>query len=268
MPLQPQSVTFDLIVRNRGMNTIKNFVIGGIIILFVIFLGIFFNNRVVNNRATDTRSGYYTVYGYIFDAGLEFSDTDFITAKLPGKSAVQITNIDYGRSQMNADTVYGYYLDVAYTNALPYLGSCVQVTGKPVEIFDASNNTPTFYGRKTLTDVLIKPATQCSLSPFVLQTNPSQQSTDTILLQGIVTQVKRPAPDIAYDFSLSLNKPYTDTLTTGGTPQQINATIIAPGNEEVAARLLSSVGKKISVSGYFQWGYAETTYFVIVAIND
>lgn len=88
-------------------------------------------------------------------------------------------------------------------------------------------------------------------------------------LIGQITRCKRPSPDIAYDYYLKLEKPYTDHQDPSGNPTLVDNLMILPTDFEMLAAFEKHIAskEKLALSGYKLGGYVESTVFHVLSIQ-
>lgn len=167
------------------------------------------------------------------------------------------------------DQVTGYFLTGKETEAVG-LGKCVQITGivldkwKEVKIKEAYSREP----------VEVASATEvgyenCSFFPVVSSYNSEfLKGSKTVTYGGTIERMTRPAPDIGYDYVLNLIKPILETNGAAGIPQKLESIVIVPGTNKSWLDLESNIHKKITVKGYWLWGFAESRYVEAVSVQS
>lgn len=153
-----------------------------------------------------------------------------------------------------------------------YLGRCVSITGKIVngwENLEENNyiiNGKWTYGRSALVvnDVSIIDVNNCVYDFDWINGRVDGQEYEKFV--GQIGFAERPAPDISYDFEIILPKPYEDDRNATGRAIWRDALDISPGTDEILVQLLENIGKDVEIYGYWEWGYAESRFFMVTAI--
>lgn len=81
--------------------------------------------------------------------------------------------------------------------------------------------------------------------------------------KGTLGFARRLTPDMGYDLEILLDEPFTDELNASGNSIQTGRLDISSGSSQIFKRLISNIGKKVEVSGYMEWGYAESRFLSV-----
>lgn len=180
------------------------------------------------------------------------------------KQTFSLPNVDFQVIHLRDNNVSGYYLQ---TNTLTeeMLGSCIEVTGViPAEW--KNKDIKDTYNRSALDVSSIETIDRSICYPYS-QLNTSEEIGEVAVLNGVITHRKRPAPDIGYDYELTLSAPFVDKLSSYGSPQTLHSVSVIPESDQVWITLEQNIGKKITIKGVMKWGYAESRYFNAIAIQ-
>jgi len=90
---------------------------------------------------------------------------------------------------------------------------------------------------------------------------------DNTTFTGTIIRMVRPSPDITYDYILKLDKPYRDDNNASGMTLNVDQLVLLPGGAKVWETLENNIDKKVTLTGWFEWGYAETKHFVVFSIK-
>jgi len=172
----------------------------------------------------------------------------------------------YSAYQLLTDDDRSFFLEYKNESVLANLvGSCVRIEGtiSPSGTFAPRDG----YGRR-----LYIPSRMTRLAPKDCGSIPSVALTPaapekTMNVSGTILRMTRPAPDIAYDYGMQLDTPYTDNENASGLPQRLLVLVIVPQNEDVRRVLQSKIGSPVTAVGYMAWGYAESRHFIILEVK-
>ena len=176
----------------------------------------------------------------------------------------QLTNLT-GNNQPE-----GYYLE----SPLPvgdHLGQCVKISGQVKPDWEGIQNNnlvinqQTTYERGAFLATKIEqiPYPDCNFETFPIRPE-TQMSTITLI--GTLEHSTRPAPDIGYDYRLVLEEIFPDPIDPDIKPGGYQEIDIIPNGLKIST-IESLIGKKVSVKGSFEWGYAETRFFNATQIS-
>ena len=155
-------------------------------------------------------------------------------------------------------------------NLEAYLGQCVLLTGKEKkwEEVAAKAAEQTTYNRKlfVVEEVHPKMYSRCHFS----DTLSGQPQGKEVVYKGKVERMQRPAPDIAYDYKLRLQKPYRDPNHPVQPGKLVETLPLFTASFDVLSKLEASVRQNVvlQVKGRQQQGYAEQEAVWVVAADS
>lgn len=176
--------------------------------------------------------------------------------------------ITHGRYQLLSQTPY--FLD-GPDSLETYLGQCLQISGK-----FAADRTDTAsqevgqasYGRKIfiVESVVLQPSAHCFYSDSAAVQPQGREVTYT----GLIARMERPAPDIAYDYELQLQKPYRDANNPNQPGKLVQRLPLVSDNFEVLNSLEQALRQKrrMHIRGVQHQGYAEREALWIVVADS
>lgn len=185
-----------------------------------------------------------------------------------GLTAVNFQVTDFGDYQKayQDGQIMGYFL---LSNSIgdELLGKCVRVSGAIPEAWKNKNKADTYY-RSVLSVTNIEKIANTNCTPYA-QTQPAINNTQEKLeLRGTVIHVKRPSPDIGYDYQLKLSEPFVDKFSSAGSPQKVSLVDVTPTTNDLWSELENSIDKEVTVEGYMVWGYSESRFLQILSVNS
>lgn len=240
------------------------------LLLFVILLacGIFFVFNTKNKSSssqqpkTPNQTDETKVIGVLRASGL--SDEEKLKFGLTTAN-FQVTDFgDYQKAYQEGQ-IMGYYLksDTKYDELL---GKCVQVAGVIPEEWK-NKNIRDSYHRLALSVTTIEKIDNSTCNPYSQTPLAPNNTQEKLVLRGTVVHVKRPAPDIGYDYQLELEIPFVDKFSSAGSPQTVSLVDITPGTNDLWNEIEMNINKEITVEGYMVWGYAESRYLQVLTVN-
>lgn len=143
-----------------------------------------------------------------------------------------------------------------------YWGSCVEISG--IEQVDTLPLSTNLYGRGFLSVDAIRAVS----GPCLYDEGKTKNLTEKIeTLTGKVKRTKRPAPDIAYDYELVLDKPYVETNSQYEENMQVKS-IALTGDKNAIAKLETAIDQNhsVQIEGAKTYGYAENIVFAIRSV--
>ncbi|MEK7138046.1 MAG: hypothetical protein AAB787_00915 [Patescibacteria group bacterium] len=91
-----------------------------------------------------------------------------------------------------------------------------------------------------------------------------------LMLKGIVRSIKRPAPDIPYDYSLEFTEvsPELEKAFSHADPPGVpRGVVILPGGALNQDSFETNIGKNVVIEGYLFGGYVESLVFTVLSIQ-
>lgn len=187
------------------------------------------------------------------------------------KAGVGISNDQQGNYQLITPDQH-YYLMTQDSFADSLIGKCV--------LLDVYKSQITYYANTQLDkrqafmypQVFIEGVQNLQLQDFS-GCNPYGDSTGPAVKQnprsftGILMREVRPAPDIGYDYVVKVQEGFKDPSGSSGIPGLLlyNA-VVWPTNNTIWKDMELNIGKKITVEGSYDWGYAESMYLLTTKI--
>lgn len=150
-----------------------------------------------------------------------------------------------------------------------YLGKCVSVSGKINSGWESLENNKYEINEKwtynrsamVVNKIDVTDFNNCIVShDRAVKDKKTLEGLDYKVAKGVLEFGKRPAPDISYDFIIILDEPFIDEQSASGKPILTKQLDISPGNDEIFMRIIDNIGKKAEISGYMEWGYAESRF--------
>lgn len=241
-----------------------------IFLLVLIGLGLWFalsfmnRNRVRSNKEV-VLGNKLSFIGVIRTSGLSPEEKQRFGLKI---SNFQIEVFGIDNSKGNA--IYGYFLESSNNKIDSSLGKCVRLEGEKVEPLGYKPSDA--YRRSVLTvqELIVLPFDKCSANGPYSSSLERVDSTGVqkITLQGIVSRMTRPSPDIFYDYELKLSKPFIDTFSSIGSPQELYSLTLVPGTNDHWEVVENNIGRELTMEGTIVWGYAESKYFGVIEIKN
>jgi hypothetical protein len=176
----------------------------------------------------------------------------------------QIT--DFGRETIIPE-IRGFYLESSDLFSQRYLGMCVRVEGRLAagpkeEIRDQDKINQYYYQAFAMIPENILPLEMTECSPY--EERPlSDIYFEPTTFSGILKHGKRPAPDIGYDYILVLDEEYLDKDSAFGYPIYLGEIDIVPSNNDIWIRIQEKINQKVTLGGYYLWGYAESKFLEV-----
>lgn len=153
-----------------------------------------------------------------------------------------------------------YFLQGSADSLQQYLGQCVTLTGKLLQNWDDSlqqHQSHTTYNRQLFKVEAIHPQlySYCHFS----DTTAAQPAGREVTYMGTVARMQRPAPDIAYDYALTLQQPYRDQNHPIQPGKLVRTLPLVTTDFEVLRALEEAVqtGRNLQLKGIQHQGYAE-----------
>lgn len=179
-----------------------------------------------------------------------------------GLSAEEIKNIGEGNIAFQLIGEENYFL-IGDSTIQKHWGSCVEITGG--EVAYVPNENTNLYGRKLLKVNSMKAFSgPCLYGGF----NAEDSGGKTDIFTGKVKRMKRPAPDISYDYELLLDKPYIETQSQYEDNLLVKS-IALTGDKIAIANLEKAIDlqNSIQIEGAKTHGYAESIVFKVRTVN-
>lgn len=152
-----------------------------------------------------------------------------------------------------------------------YLGQCLKLEGKfAVDRADTSHeeSKQMTYGRKlfVVERVELQPSARC----FYSDSAKVQPQGRDVTYTGQVERMARPAPDIAYDYQLRLQKPYRDANNPYQPGKLVQRLPLVSDNFEVLNGLEQALRQnhRLRIRGVQYRGYAESEALWVVAADS
>lgn len=250
---------------------VNYWMVSAVLLLIILLIGgswfvLNTKNRISSDQqpAIPNQANETTVTGVLRTSGLSEEEKQKF-----GLTTVnyQITDLGDYQNAYQEGQVMGYYL-ISNTVNDELLGKCVRVAGAVPQEWKNKNKNDS-YNRLALNITNIEKIDNSTCNPYS-QTPPTIDNTqEKLVLRGTVIHGKRPAPDIGYDYQLTLTEPFTDKLNaTGQGPQPQNVVDIIPPDNDIWTKLEENINKEISVEGCMVWGYSESRYLQISVIKS
>ncbi len=179
-----------------------------------------------------------------------------------GLSAEEMKNIGEGNIAFQLIGEQNYFL-IGDSSIKNHWGSCVEITGGLLMYIP--NENVNLYDRNLLQVNTIKAFSgPCIYADF--NTEIPKDKTET--LTGKVKRIKRPAPDIAYDYELVLDKPYIEKNSQYEENLQVKS-IVLTGDKNTIANLEKAIdlNQSVQIEGAKTHGYAESIVFAVNGVN-
>ena len=243
--------------------------------LLILFTSLFF----LNNKYSLFPSKIYNPYeikliGVIRDSGLRKEETDLLGIPL----------LKYQISDLKGNTFYyesgeydGAYLLDSNVQIAKNIGKCVELDTKIAETDNLADPSYTINGQYTYKRIVVNPIKmkilnrkECSVYTTNDDALANQNDQNKRTLTGKIARFQRPAPDIGYDYQVILKEPITDNNNASGLPQIVNSYLISPVSDEIWELIEQEIEKDSDstvIEGYDTWGYAESKYIIVTAIN-
>ncbi len=169
--------------------------------------------------------------------------------------------------------INGYYLE-SQTDYEDLVGKCIKTSGsvkKGWESLDKSEYNGTFtYGYSVLEpnkNPQVLDFSKCSSYPAT----PVGEKDESVkrVLSGVLVHTDRFAPDMSYDYLLILDKPNVEPLNASGINNfKLEQYDVSPLDNNTWKNFEENINKKVTVTGYMRWGYAESTYLETHEIKE
>lgn len=174
---------------------------------------------------------------------------------------------DYSNFQLLTDST-AYYLKSG-KDLVTFWGKCVKISGRLDTVW-AKNYTSHTYGRQGF---IIKSIERVSFRRCFPQDSLKKKTphlTDSENLTGVIQRTFRPAPDIAYDYVLILEEPFIFEESQMVPNERITKIRLTIPDKKLYPTLEKYVqsGKRVTLSGYKERGYAESLTFSVIKIRD
>lgn len=188
---------------------------------------------------------------------LELQDSNF--------QLTNLHNISDKNTSSTTSAIQGYYLVNPNNDLGEYNNKCVTVVAsiKPgwedvIKNNFVVNNQYTYqYSALILEDIWGEHSYEECLNDFSVKPNVENDKTYI----GKIAFTTRPAPDIAYDFVLSLPNQINEPAEEG---EDLNETIyLVPTIQEVELELYKAIGEEVEIIGTIEWGYAESKVIIV-----
>ena len=241
--------------------------------LLILFTSLFF----LNNKYSLFPSKIYNPYeikliGVIRDSGLRKEETDLLSISL---LKYQITDLKEKQFQYEITKYNGAYLLDSNLKIYENIGRCIELDGRIAETNNLADPSYMVNGQYTYSRIVLNPKSITILDRSecygIYNDSSLNKNSDTYRkLQGKIARFQRPAPDIGYDYQVILKEPITDNNNTSGLPQIVNSYLISPVSDEIWNLLEQEIekdSKSTVIEGYDTWGYAESKYIIVIAIN-
>lgn len=153
-----------------------------------------------------------------------------------------------------------------------YLGKCLKLVGTMVaeeqENASGRQHEQTTYGRKRfiVEGIEVQPNSLCYYSDTT-QRHPQGRE---VAYTGFVERMQRPAPDIAYDYQLRLQKPYRDANNPYQPGKLVQSLPLGSADFEVLNTLEDAYRQKnrLRIQGVQYQGYAESEAVWVLAADS
>jgi hypothetical protein len=197
------------------------------------------------------------LYGYIFSSGINQTMVKY--------AKYQVTYLNTKENVIGADSLTdkfdGAFLLGKDSDIEKYWGQCVEVAGSLTNDVASGDLVDNYY-RVFMNVDSITPSTKCTIE---ITANPNNTASKTF--KGTIIKADRPEPDITYDYKLMLTTPYNDTENASGLEQKVTEIIITPASKEMFDAIRSNYNKKVTISGEWIWGFAESKFFLVSSIK-
>jgi predicted small lipoprotein YifL len=152
-----------------------------------------------------------------------------------------------------------------------YQGQCVTLIGRMAEGWEEHPDHmdgQTTYGRGLfrVERIKVQPFSFCHSSDTTASAPRGRQ----VRYRGTVAHRQRPAPDIAYDYALQLQKPYRDDNHPIEPGMLVRSLPLVTAEFEVLSRLENAIltGESVEIEGVQHQGYAEQQAVWIIRLNS
>ncbi len=223
-----------------------------LLVTILIFLSIFiFTFASIHNRTVTTKiqPEVWDITGVVRTSGLN----------IPGRK-FQIT--DFGERMIFDKSVSGVYLETKDDNFQSFEGKCVHAFLSETK---ESSLAPDTYNRITVSAVEMTVVDFENCTPYQNSIDETLESSQSVNLNGVIARSTRQTPDIGYDYVINTTVPFIDSLSEKSSFS--NSVIIHPSNNLIWVHMESTLGQKVNIQGYPLWGYAESRYILVTAIN-
>lgn len=183
-------------------------------------------------------------------------------------SNYQITDL---KNDNKEDLVVGYFLESINLFSRNYLGKCVKIEGKLLTEWEDVDsgfvvNDQFTYGNLAIIPENIKPQdmTECEPYDFFEQ---KRNDFELLSFSGVLQYAKRPAPNVSCDYQLILDEEYVDNQNSTGRPLALNQIDVVPGSNKEWLDFEEKIGRRVTLSGYYLWGYSESKYLEVNSIE-
>jgi len=144
-------------------------------------------------------------------------------------------------------------------------GKCVVVEGAvDPESFDGSG---IYNGEASLGGLVIQEFTAApvdlDMCKKVISNVQTPPNANMIKVSGRIKRISRPSPDIAYDYMIESSTTIPGVFDMSGMGSELPRVVVMPKNFDIYKQMETTLGEEVSVSGYLQWGYAESQFFTI-----
>lgn len=246
----------------------------------LIFFGIKIYSRVRNLGSNITLTTFEMI-GVLRTSGVTSEIADkwnlYVPVVIP---TYQIRELKQEKINFNGIDFYGAFLeDYAGTekryqlNIGRYIGKCVEVKAVMHLVTKSFvNETYTVNGEYTYRNLYLSPISikqldynKCDPYPSSFISDLEKTGAKIQIFSGTLQRQDRPAPDIGYDYSLSLETPFVDELSASGLPREASSITVEPSNNEIWKFVEQNIGRNVSLEGYMTWGYSESRYLLITS---
>jgi len=160
--------------------------------------------------------------------------------------------------------VEGFYLQADNIQLDQIVGKCARITGAIAP--DWKNKKELLYQRQLFIATLITALDYSNCDPYTA--TPPDSNQKNMIFDGSIRRINRPAPDIGYDYTLTLNVPFVSSDSASGLPQEVNEVTLVPSNDDVWKNIDLLVGKDVILQGPYLWGYAESKYVLVTGVKE
>jgi hypothetical protein len=232
---------------------------------------VFKNNSSIENNTDKTndskeKPSMLKITGIVRVAGLSSDEnTNLGLFSYP----YQITDLNKPIKYAN-DTFDGFYVnDTLHIKNL--IGKCIEASITTLANEDAfTTKERTVHGSYTYNRLVgdidsVKQIdfSECTHYNTVKEKPANPEST----YKGTIVRFIRPASDIDYDYQIKLENPIMDNSNASGLTQTVSAYIITPGNTSTWEKIENNIDKEVTLKGFINWGYAESTFINVTSIE-
>lgn len=223
------------------------------------------------------KEGEIAVTGVLREMQLEEKDIRESQLKYGIYQLTQINAEDLAKLPAGGSSLL---IEKPLNNANTYLGKCTQIIGKIDETWleetKDQRQAGTLFAHEGIAFIPLEltKLEYSKCSPYVDKT---QEDIDLIKsynnekqsFSGVVKRMARVVPDLGpYDYELTLDKPFIDDENAAGIDLEVKDLLIAPAYNKTWIQLEENMGKRVTLSGYMTWGFAESRYFLVTEVEN